>query len=144
MLVKSSALIFISIVALSLSSCTAAESTPEIIELNSGTHTIRAEVAATEAQQAQGLMYRKELASNNGMLFVFAEKWDICMWMKNTYIPLSVAFLEDDGTVINILDMQPNTEQHHCAIRPAKFALEMQQGWFSSNGIMPGMRIKKR
>ena len=111
------------------------------VQLNAGMYLIRAEVAADFASRAQGLMYRKRLAPNAGMLFIFDQPGEQCMWMKNTLIPLSVAFIDDAGTIINIEDMAPQTLDSHCARRPARYALEMNGGWFAGRGIKPGMRI---
>ena len=111
------------------------------MELNAGLHRIEAEVANTPDNRAQGLMHRKIMASHQGMLFVFPVAERHCMWMRNTLIPLSVAFLDDKGDIINIEEMQPQTENNHCAASPARFALEMNKGWFSAKGIRQGMRI---
>jgi uncharacterized protein len=112
-----------------------------VAQLNAGMYLIRAEVAADFTSRAQGLMYRKQLPSNAGMLFVFDQPGEQCMWMKNTLIPLSVAFMDDAGTIINIEDMAPQTEDSHCARRPARYALEMNGGWFAARGIKPGTRL---
>ena len=112
-----------------------------VVELKAGMHLIKAEVAADFSSRGQGLMHRKSLAPNTGMLFVFDGAAIHCMWMKNTYIPLSVAFLDEKGTIINIADMQPHNEQSHCAARPALYALEMTQGWFAQRGIKAGARL---
>jgi hypothetical protein len=112
-----------------------------VVELKAGMHLIRAEVAADYGSRMQGLMHRKALAPNAGMLFVFDQAAPHCMWMKNTYIPLSVAFLDAQGAIINIADMQPHSEQSHCAARPALYALEMTQGWFAQRGIKPGTKL---
>lgn len=112
-----------------------------VVQLNAGMYLIRAEVAADFGSRAQGLMYRKSLPSNAGMLFVFDEPGAQCMWMKNTLIPLSVAFMGDDATIVNIEDMAPQTLDSHCARRPARYALEMNGGWFTARGIKPGMRL---
>jgi uncharacterized protein len=112
-----------------------------VAELNAGLHLIRAEVVADPATRARGLMYRKSLPQNAGMLFVFDEPAIHCMWMKNTLIPLSVAFLDDRGTIVNIADMAPHSEQSHCAARPVRYALEMNRGWFAARGIKPGARL---
>jgi len=112
-----------------------------IVQLNAGMYLIRAEVAADMGSRMQGLMHRKSLATNAGMLFIFDEAATQCMWMKNTFIPLSVAFLDEGGTILNIADMQPQTEQSHCATGPARFALEMNQGWFAQRGIKPGTKL---
>ncbi len=114
---------------------------PEI-RLSAGMHLIRAEVADTFGSRMQGLMYRRSLAPNGGMLFVYEQADIHCMWMKNTLIPLSVAFLDEHGAIINIADMQPHSEQSHCAARPASFALEMSRGWFEERGIGPGARLR--
>jgi uncharacterized membrane protein (UPF0127 family) len=112
-----------------------------VMSINAGMHVIKAEVAATEEAREQGLMYRKSLGQNDGMLFVFATDAQECMWMKNTLVPLSVAFMNARGVIINIEDMQPQTEDTHCARDPARYALEMSKGWFRSKGIGPGMQI---
>ncbi|MGQ0545439.1 MAG: DUF192 domain-containing protein [Betaproteobacteria bacterium] len=114
---------------------------PPVAELNAGMYLIRAEVAADSASRARGLMHRQALAPNAGMLFIFDEPGAQCMWMKNTLVPLSVAFLDDSGAIINIADMTPLSEQAHCAARPARYALEMNRGWFAARGIKPGMRV---
>jgi uncharacterized membrane protein (UPF0127 family) len=111
------------------------------VELNAGMYLIRAEVAADFASRGRGLMYRKEMPSNAGMLFIFDAPGAQCMWMKNTLIPLSVAFLDERATIINIEDMAPQTLDSHCARRPARYALEMNRGWFAARGIKPGMRL---
>jgi uncharacterized protein len=112
-----------------------------VVELKAGMHLIRAEVAADFSTRAQGLMHRKSLAPNAGMLFIFDGAAPHCMWMKNTYIPLSVAFLDESGTIINIADMEPHSEQSHCATRPALYALEMTHGWFAQRGIKAGTKL---
>ena len=117
-----------------------AQSLP-VTELRAGMHLIHAEVAADYSTRARGLMHRKGLAPNAGMLFVFDAPSEQCMWMKNTYIPLSVAFLDAEGAIINIADMQPHSEQTHCSARPALYALEMTRGWFAERGIKPGVKL---
>jgi uncharacterized membrane protein (UPF0127 family) len=112
-----------------------------VAQLKAGMHLIRAEVAADYSTRGRGLMHRKLLAPNAGMLFIFDGAAIHCMWMKNTYIPLSVAFLDAEGTIINIADMQPHSEQSHCASRPALVALEMTRGWFAERGIKPGSKL---
>jgi hypothetical protein len=109
--------------------------------LTAGIHVITAEVASNDATRARGLMFRKALAPNHGMLFVFPSAAAHCMWMRNTLIPLSVAFLDDDGVIVNIADMQPHSERNHCALRPVRYALEMTQGWFEQRGIKPGTKL---
>ena len=112
-----------------------------VVELNAGMHRIRAEVAADYATRMRGLMHRETVPANAGMLFLFDEPAAHCMWMKNTLIPLSVAFLDDGGAIVNIADMQPHSEQSHCAAKPVRYALEMNRGWFAARGIKPGMRL---
>lgn len=105
-------------------------------------HKLVVEVAATEEARAQGLMHRRILPENRGMLFVFREPAQHAMWMMNTYVPLSVAFLDERGRIINIADMQPHTRDTHAAAKPAKFALEVNRGWFAKRSIKPGARIE--
>ncbi len=111
------------------------------IELTADFHRIEAEVAATDQNRQIGLMNRKSMPAQRGMLFVFNHENTHCMWMRNTLLPLSVAFMDAGGTIINIEDMQPQTEDNHCARRPARFALEMNLGWFAQRGIKPGMKL---
>jgi hypothetical protein len=113
-----------------------------MVELGAGMHVIRAEVADTFTSRMQGLMRRTSLPQNGGMLFVFDDESTHCMWMKNTLIPLSVAFLDARGAIINIAEMEPHSEQSHCAARPARYALEMAQGWFAQRGIRAGAPLR--
>lgn len=113
-----------------------------VVGLGIGLHVVRAEVADTPAARMRGLMHRQTLARNAGMVFVFDEDGIHCMWMKNTSIPLSVAFLDRGGEIINIADMQPHSERAHCAARPARYALEMNRGWFAERGIGPGAKVR--
>ncbi|HTF15600.1 MAG TPA: DUF192 domain-containing protein [Burkholderiales bacterium] len=113
-----------------------------VLELSAGIHVIRAEVAYTFETRAQGLMFRKHLGSNEGMFFVFPQSELHCMWMRNTLIPLSVAFVDEKGKIVSISTMQPQTETSHCATAPAKFALEMPAGWFATKGIKSGTTIQ--
>jgi len=113
-----------------------------VLELNAGIHVIRAEVANSYETRARGLMYRDSLAPNQGMLFVFPQTERHCMWMKNTPLPLSVAFIDSGGEIVSISDMSPHTEESHCAARPAKYALEMNRGWFSAKGIRAGTKLQ--
>jgi hypothetical protein len=111
------------------------------VKLTAGIHLITAEVANSDPTRMRGLMFRESLAPNHGMLFIFDSKATHCMWMRNTRVPLSVAFVEDDGEIVNIEDMAPRTEVSHCARRPVRFALEMEKGWFAKRGIRPGARV---
>jgi uncharacterized membrane protein (UPF0127 family) len=105
-------------------------------------HLIQAELAVTPEQQMVGMMLRTEMGANEGMLFVNAEPGVRCFWMRNTLIPLSIAFIADDGSIVNIADMAPRSEQSHCSAKPVRFALEMRQGWFSKRGIGAGFKLK--
>jgi uncharacterized membrane protein (UPF0127 family) len=114
---------------------------PEVV-LTVGGHKLTVEVAATDAHRTTGLMHRRMLPESRGMLFVFPDVALHSMWMMNTYVPLSVAFLDRDGTIINIADMQPQTQNPHGAARPAQYALETTQGWFARHGIKPGTKVE--
>lgn len=113
-----------------------------VVELGAGMFRIQVEVAHTDANRQLGLMNRREMPAHNGMVFVFPQDARHCMWMRNTFIPLSVAFLDEQGRILNIADMQPQTEDSHCAAAPARFALEMNQGWFRERGLKPGDAIR--
>ena len=129
-------------VALSLvASIALAQQQLPVVQLNAGMHLIHAEVAADYGSRMTGLMHRASMPSNNGMLFIFDDNERQCMWMKNTLIPLSVAFIDESGKVINIEDMAPQTEDSHCATRPSRYALEMNKGWFAARGIKAGSTI---
>ncbi|HKO89086.1 MAG TPA: DUF192 domain-containing protein [Burkholderiales bacterium] len=111
------------------------------ITLSAGMHLIQAEVMNTQQGRMKGLMNRKSMGANEGMLFSFPEAERHCMWMKNTDLPLSVAFIDEQGIVVNIEDMTPHTENPHCAAKAVPYALEMHQGWFAARGIKPGFAI---
>ncbi len=111
------------------------------VPLQAGIYLIKAEVAKNYGTRMQGLMYREKMAPNAGMLFIFADRERQCMWMKNTLLPLSVAFLDDTGVILNVEDMKPQTEDSHCSAKPARYALEMNLGWFASKNIKPGTKI---
>jgi uncharacterized membrane protein (UPF0127 family) len=128
-------------IALLLAAAPAAAQHLPVVQLKAGMHLIRAEVAADYTSRGRGLMHRKSLAPNAGMLFIFDGPALHCMWMKNTYIPLSVAFIDENGEIVSIADMQPQSEQSHCAARPALYALEMTRGWFAERGIKAGARL---
>lgn len=112
------------------------------ITLQAGMQLIHAEVASTEDDRETGLMFRRELAGNNGMLFIFDKDQHVCMWMKNTFIPLSVAFIDDHGRITNIEGMQPQTLDTHCGVQNVRFALEMPLGWFAKRDIRPGFKLR--
>jgi len=126
---------------LTVSAAAVASSDAGIIRLEVGGHRITAELAMSPAARERGLMHRDALPDDHGMLFVYAVPERICMWMKNTPIPLSVAFLDDRGMIINVAEMRPLTLDIHCAERPARYALEMTRGWFTRRGLTPGARI---
>lgn len=110
-------------------------------QLSVGINLIQAEVAQNDQQRQQGLMFRDKMAPNAGMIFVFDDLNPQCMWMKNTLLPLSVAFIDAEGRIVNIEDMQPQTLDNHCSAKPVKFALEMNLGWFAKRHIKPGAVI---
>ena len=111
------------------------------VQLTLGMYLINASVAANDADREQGLMFRKSLEPNEGMLFVFAENAGHCFWMKNTLIPLSIAFIRQDGTITDLDEMQAETTNNHCPTHNGVYTLEMSKGWFTAHGIKPGMQI---
>jgi len=106
-----------------------------------GSHPLKVEVAADDPQREQGLMYRKSLGREEGMLFIFDEPAYHAMWMKNTLIPLSVAFIDRNGVILNILDMEPQTLDSHMAAGPAVYAIETNKGWFEAKKIKAGDKV---
>ena len=112
------------------------------VKLSAGMHSIRAEVARTPDERGTGLMHRKTMPTNDGMLFQFDEAAPQCFWMKNTLLPLSIAFIDEDGTVVNIDDMKPQTLESHCSAKPVRYVLEMNEGWFAKRGIKPGSKLQ--
>ena len=99
--------------------------------LSIGLHRIDAQLAATPLQRQIGLMHRQSMPTHEGMLFVFEQPAVQCFWMKNTLIPLTAAFVADDGSIVNLADMQPLDEKSHCSAKPVRYVLEMNQGWFA-------------
>ena len=112
------------------------------VTLTAGMHVIQAEWAESPAQQAAGLMFRKQMGANEGMLFADAHPGIRCFWMRNTLLPLTIAFIDDSGTIVNLADMKPLDETSHCSTAPVRFALEMHQGWFAKRGIQAGSKIR--
>jgi len=112
------------------------------IRLNAGIHNIQAEVAQSPDERSTGLMFRKEMGTNEGMLFAFEQPAQQCFWMKNTLLPLSIAFIADDGSIVNIDHMKPQTLESHCSTKPVRFVLEMNEGWFDKRGIKPGTKLR--
>ncbi|MBA4212458.1 MAG: hypothetical protein C0449_05155 [Polaromonas sp.] len=111
------------------------------VTLSAGMHLINAQVAATPQQRAVGLMFRKEMPVNEGMLFAFEQASEQCFWMKNTLLPLTAAFVADDGTIVNLADMQPQSLASHCSTKPVRFVLEMNKGWFDKRGLKAGSKL---
>ena len=104
-------------------------------------HLIQAQLAQDFEQRQIGLMWRKEMPQNEGMLFVFEQAAVQCFWMRNTLIPLSTAFVADDGTIVNLAEMKPLTEESHCSKKPVRYVLEMNQGWFAKRNIQAGFKL---
>jgi uncharacterized membrane protein (UPF0127 family) len=125
-----------------------AQGTPQTtlprIVLSAGIHQIDTHVAMTPEQHAVGLMYRKDMPQHEGMLFVFQNPTKQCFWMKNTDLPLTAAFVADDGTIVNLEDMKPQTTDSHCSTKPVRYVLEMNQGWFVKKGLKPGSKLGGR
>jgi uncharacterized membrane protein (UPF0127 family) len=123
----------------------AAQDSPQLnlqrLELTAGMHRIEAQVAAAPQERQTGLMHRKEMPQHEGMLFVFEQPAQQCFWMKNTLLPLTAAFVDDDGTIVNLADMKPQTLDSHCSTKPVRYVLEMNQGWFAKKGIKAGAKL---
>ena len=125
-----------------------AQDTPQTqlprIALSAGIHQMDIQVALTPEQHQIGLMFRREMPQVEGMLFVFQAPSKQCFWMKNTILPLTAAFVGDDGTIVNLEDMQPQTTTSHCSAKPVRYVLEMNQGWFAKKGISAGTKLTGR
>ena len=134
-------LVLAAVLAASLASAQEPQMNLPRVRLAAGMHQIDAQVAATPEQRMTGLMHRKEMPRNEGMLFVFDYPSQQCFWMKNTLLPLSIAFLEDDGTIVNIHEMAPQTLESHCSEKPVRYVLEMNKGWFAKKGIKAGQKL---
>lgn len=130
---------------LSIASPAWSQGTPQTqlqrITLSAGIHQIDTQVALTPEQHQIGLMYRSEMPQNEGMIFVFPAPSQQCFWMKNTLLPLTAAFIADDGTIVNLEDMKPQTTDSHCSVKPVRYVLEMNQGWFAKKGIKAGSKM---
>ena len=113
-----------------------------MVQLSAGMHLIQAEVAQSPTEQMIGMMHRTSMGANEGMLFVYAEPQRHCFWMRNPLLPLTIAFIDDEGRIVNLADMQPLSEQSHCSAKPVRFALEMNQGWFAKRGLKAGARLR--
>ncbi len=144
MQIRLALLALIALVAVNVPSVMAKESVATLpaITLKAGSQTVRAEVAATDETRQKGLMFREKMAKNDGMLFVFPDIAYHAMWMRNTPLPLAVAFMDQSGKIVSIHEMQPHTETSHQAAGPARYALEMNSQWFAKNNIKTGDTIK--
>ena len=111
------------------------------VKISAGMHLIDAQVALTPEQRQTGLMFRKDMPQQEGMLFVFEQPTQQCFWMKNTLLPLTAAFVADDGTIVNMEDMKPQTTEAHCSAQPVRYVLEMNKGWFAKKGIKAGSKL---
>ena len=111
------------------------------VELTAGMYRIDAQVALSPQERQTGLMFRKEMPAQEGMLFVFEQPAMQCFWMRNTLLPLTAAFVADDGTIVNLADMKPQTEDSHCSAKPVRYVLEMNQGWFAKRGLKAGTKL---
>ena len=134
------------LVAFSFAASALAQTQPQprlkTVALTAGMHVIKAELAITPEQQQVGMMFRSSMGTNEAMLFVEETPGVRCFWMRNTLIPLSIAFIAEDGTVVNIADMKPRSDESHCSARPVRFALEMNVGWFAKRGVKAGIRLR--
>lgn len=131
--------------ALALCNLALAQGLPQLdlprIKISAGMHLIDTQLALTHEQRATGLMFRKEMPQSEGMLFIFEQASQQCFWMKNTLLPLTAAFVADDGTIVNLADMKPQTTESHCSKQPVRYVLEMNQGWFAKKGIKAGFKL---
>jgi len=112
------------------------------VELTAGMHRIDAQVAQSPQERQIGLMHRKEMPPHEGMLFIFEQPATQCFWMKNTLLPLTAAFVADDGTIVNLADMKPQALDSHCSTQPVRYVLEMNQGWFAKRSIKAGAKLQ--
>jgi uncharacterized membrane protein (UPF0127 family) len=112
------------------------------IKLTAGMYIIHAEVAQNPNEQTIGMMHRQTMGINEGMLFIYDTLQVRCFWMRNTLLPLTIAFIADDGSIVNLKDMQPKTENPHCSTEPVRYALEMNQGWFDKRSLKPGFKLR--
>ena len=129
----------------SLSTWAAAQSGPQLqlprTKLTAGMHMLDVQVAQTSEQRQIGLMFRNEMPQHEGMLFVFEQAATQCFWMRNTLIPLTAAFVADDGTIVNLADMKPQSDDSHCSTKPVRYVLEMNVGWFAKRQIKAGYQL---
>jgi len=125
---------------LALCACSKHEANPPVTVSVNG-HSLSVELAITDSEKQKGLKNRKNLANDHGMLLILKKPSDVCVWMEDTRIPLSAAFLDERGTIINLADMEPLNKTEHCSARPAKLILEVNRGWFDKSNIKPGMTV---
>jgi len=109
--------------------------------LSAGMHQITVQVAQAPNERMIGLMFRKDMPQTEGMLFVFEQASMQCFWMKNTLLPLTAAFVADNGEIVNLADMKPQSTDPHCSTKPVRYVLEMNQGWFAKKGIKVGSKL---
>ena len=129
------------LLAAAFSTVAVADSRLPTTTLRVGSHALKVEIVRTDAERSRGLMFRKQLGRDDGMLFIFDEPAYHSMWMRNTLIPLSVAFLDAKGVILNILDMEPQTEDSHMSAGPAVYAIETNKGWFAGKNVKPGDKV---
>ncbi len=133
------------VLAAGLSGMAQAQDQPQLnlprIKIAAGMHLVNTQVAATPEQRTIGLMHRADMPASEGMLFVFEQAGQQCFWMKNTLLPLTAAFVADDGTIVNLADMKPHSTDSHCSTQPVRYVLEMNQGWFKKKGIQAGFKL---
>ena len=133
------------LLALLISNTASAQDQPQLklprVKLQAGMHQIDAQVAQTPDQRQIGLMHRADMPPHEGMLFIFEQPSPQCFWMKNTLLPLTAAFVADDGTIVNLADMKPHSTDSHCSAKPVRFVLEMNQGWFAKRTIKAGYKL---
>lgn len=133
------------LLALLISNPASAQDQPQLklprVKLQAGMHQIDVQVAQTPDQRQTGLMHRVDMPQHEGMLFIFEQPSAQCFWMKNTLLPLTAAFVADDGTIVNLADMKPQSTESHCSAKPVRFVLEMNQGWFSKRAIKAGYKL---
>ena len=134
-----------SIVLIAFASASSAQDGPQklaVTRLSAGMHVLNVEVARSPQEHGIGLMFRKSMPTNDGMLFIFDRPGQQCFWMKNTLLPLSIAFISDDGSIANIDEMKPQTLDSHCSTKEVRYVLEMNSGWFAKRGIKAGTKIQ--
>lgn len=129
------------LVAVSLLAGTTLLHAAQLLELRVGEHSLQVEYVNTPEERRRGLMGRQQLAADQGMLFRFDEVRRHCLWMKNTPLQLSAAFLDGDGVIVDLIDLEPLSETIRCSREPARYALEVNQGWFEARGAGPGLRV---